>query len=341
MLSLTTILCPFGGTLEHADISYNDLTGITFEAQNITCMTPLKYIDLSHNLIIDMDADVSIQGLKGLFAMVFIRNVKEFHYSHQWDLGTTSATIWQDDNSTLGDVDHYFSEDIHNNNIRKEPSMTDMLSKGSNIISALEDLFDQAFQYIQQCVDITWTSFIICSIHIIPFDDESICSFAECLVANVIHFNRSRCVKDTGDYMENLLAPLCNMPDCYKGYPIIAFPAQVQHADVSNIYTHYKISTYSDFNLAEGEKAICIDKHNNLEYLDFSSLHLHLMHSGAVKHAMIKGLTILKTLELSDNQLTFQNPALLHDMPNLEEVHIGGNDLLLNSSTWPILFNIT
>ena len=95
MVVLTALICPFGKYLEYIDLSFNDISLVKLESQKVLCMERLTYIDLSHNLILDYEIDIS-HNLAGFYLYIFAENIIEIHYSYQWHL-SGNDDLWEDD----------------------------------------------------------------------------------------------------------------------------------------------------------------------------------------------------------------------------------------------------
>ena len=56
VLNITGLLCPMGHTLLTADLSFNDIIGVTIDVKSVFCLKSLKVLDLRYNLILNVES---------------------------------------------------------------------------------------------------------------------------------------------------------------------------------------------------------------------------------------------------------------------------------------------
>ena len=321
------IICPFGKTIEHVDLSFNSIVKIKYQEGITSCALHLKYLDLSHNQIAHWIGD-SFPMMNLLYML------DTFDYSHQFVDGNP---IWgehvMEGDDTTGLDDLMDPKDLKNS--QNQELFTNHLE------SVIQWNIAAAHRYagdikVQDCASKRHTmNDSIEEEHIqrnsILDDHFTLCTFWECTLPQSANFSLSLCMENTLGYLIDTMDANRCIESCYLGVDI-PLPPNMKTLLLGRITSGLHAGLTS-IELSVIARAVthggCFGS-NKLEHLDLSYSN-HLLMTFVTKHIAFNGLDHLKYLSFFASQFQFGSLDFLVALSRLEYLDLGGNIILPES----------
>ena len=320
------IICPFGRTIEHVDLSFNSIAKIKYQQGITTCASHLRYLDLSHNQIAHWIGD-SFPMMNLLYML------DTFDYSHQFVDGNP---IWGEHvmagDDTTGLDDLMDPKDFKNSQ--------DQALFTNHHESVIQWNTAAAHRYagdikVQECASKYHTRNDSVEEHVqrnsIPDDYFTLCTFWECILPQSANFSLSLCMENTLGYLIDIMDASRCIESCYLGVDIPLPPNMktlLLGRKTSGLHAGF-ISIELSFIARAVTHGGCFGS-NKLERLDLSYSN-HLMTTFITKRIAFNGLDHLKYVSFFGSQFQFRSLDFLAGLTRLEHLDLGGNIILPES----------
>ena len=334
-VDLSKIVCPLSNTLRRLDLSHNDIQAIVL-SKTIKCVYWLDELDLSYNLIIDTREDTNPTFYSVLFPLLL--GIRVLHGDHMWSEHDIDSHLWKD------------SADYEENAVEQRP-MSDF--------SALAPLIPPDFlAYLPLAGYVTsWLEEM--KQYCPALNTDLLCLFRSTTHAGITRITcpmikclfphgSQKCNDPHADYntVIEILAEQCkDLQHCDGNMLIpVASTTEFYINHISGPHSLFQSST-AFRNENHTADTLCFASNNDLQILDLSYSEAYYLKQIEYndyfmeKQDRITGLHKLRILNAQSVILPLRvGPRLVSDMPALEEVHVGGNQLTDDDKPLPAAY---